>query len=57
MRRRAMAAAWAKGLSSLVKGTGANIKIGDILINVFYFLEVPYNPIVYQTVKYYISVI
>jgi hypothetical protein len=35
MRRRARAAAWAKGLSSLVRGIGANIKIGEILINIF----------------------
>ena len=31
-RRRMSAAAWAKGLSSSVKGTGAKVKIGDIVM-------------------------
>lgn len=37
MRRRAKAAACANGLYSLVKGTGANIKMGEILIIVYWF--------------------
>ncbi len=54
-----MAAAWASGLRSLVNGTGANIKIGEMFIVRFLILcgYVPYHRIVYQIVKYYVYVI
>ena len=55
MRRRAKAAACARGLNSLVNGTGANTKMGEMLIIIY--LAVTHNsPIVYQIVKYYVYV-
>ncbi len=55
-----MAAACARGLRSLVKGTGANMKIGEMFIVrcLFLVLLLQHNHrIVYQIVKYYVYVI
>ena len=54
-----MAAAWARGLRSLVKGTGANMKIGEMfIIRCLILFDYKGNHrIVYQIVKYYVYVI
>jgi hypothetical protein len=53
-RRRTIAAAWARGLRSLVKGIGANMKIGEMFIVRYLCLGTAKHPIVYQIVKYYV---